>query len=270
MVDALKKLRLGACCGFVLVLILASSKLSGQEINVLYIGNTDVPVYFGARQGLLEANAQGEFMGVVYRLTAITEVGSASVIPVAIIAAVDAARLEQVIEVYPHVPILNTILKDTNLRENCDDALFHIPPSTAMLEDAERQWRQHAPKSKARAYTWHRTFRKYAAAQLNIRFMKQVGFAMDNDAWAGWAAMKLLADTIVRRPDLQGFGLVEELKTNLAFDGQKGIDMSFRETGQLRQPLLLIEQDKIVGEAPVRGVVNGADLDSLGLVFCAK
>ena len=84
------------------------------------------------------------------------------------------------------------------------------------------------------------------------------------------AAMKLLSDTIVRQPALAGEDLMEELKTNLAFDGQKGIDMSFRETGQLRQPLLLIDADEIVGEAPVRGIVDSSNLDSLGVPFCTK
>ncbi len=93
---------------------------------------------------------------------------------------------------------------------------------------------------------------------------------MNDEAWAGWAAMKLLSDTIVRQPSITGHELINELQTNLAFDGQKGTDLSFRETGQLRQPLLLVADGKIVGEAPVRGVVNPSDLDSLGTQFCAK
>jgi hypothetical protein len=47
-----------------------------------------------------------------------------------------------------------------------------------------------------------------------------------------------------------------------------GTDMNFRPTGQLRQPLLLVEDGKIAGEAPVRGVAD--DLDSLGNVECEK
>jgi hypothetical protein len=45
--------------------------------------------------------------------------------------------------------------------------------------------------------------------------------------------------------------------------------MSFRKNGQLRQMLLIVEGPSIVGEAPVKGVVNPADLDSLGPVDCA-
>ena len=46
--------------------------------------------------------------------------------------------------------------------------------------------------------------------------------------------------------------------------------MSFRDTGQLRQPLLLVAGDHVLGEAPVRGVVEIEDLDSLGATHCAS
>jgi len=46
--------------------------------------------------------------------------------------------------------------------------------------------------------------------------------------------------------------------------------MNFRETGQLRQPILLVEGDKIVAEAPVRGIAKPPTLDSLGLLSCEK
>jgi hypothetical protein len=38
---------------------------------------------------------------------------------------------------------------------------------------------------------------------------------------------------------------------------------TFRDTGQLRQPLLLVEAGKLVGEAPVPGVVDSNDLTAL-------
>ncbi|MGR8947364.1 MAG: ABC transporter substrate-binding protein [Gammaproteobacteria bacterium] len=122
----------------------------------------------------------------------------------------------------------------------------------------------------AKARAWHRTFRKYAASQLNSRYQETFAQEMDDEAWAGWAATKLLADVLIRAPELVNKGLIDELRTNVAFDGQKGIDMTFRDTGQLAQPLLLIENDEIKGEAPVRGVVDITDLDSLGEVSCPK
>ena len=93
---------------------------------------------------------------------------------------------------------------------------------------------------------------------------------MTDEAWAGWAAVKLLSDTIARVETNDAIVLIETLQTDLAFDGQKGIHMSFRDTGQLRQPLLLVEDGTIVGEAPVRGIVGVTNLDSLGLPGCPK
>ena len=103
-----------------------------------------------------------------------------------------------------------------------------------------------------------------------MRYQETFGQTMDDEAWAGWAAVKLTTDTLARLAATPERQLTEALETDLAFDGQKGIDMSFRRTGQLRQPLLLIENGKIVGEAPVRGIVGATNLDSLGLAECPK
>lgn len=46
--------------------------------------------------------------------------------------------------------------------------------------------------------------------------------------------------------------------------------LKFRATGQLRQPLLITENDVLVGEAPVRGVANIEDLGSLGINECPR
>jgi hypothetical protein len=240
---------------------------SAEEIAFLYVGEPDSAADFGARQGLSEATAQGEFLGIRYQLVRSAEPASA---PRAVIAAVSPQKLRELANQYPELPILNVTATDTALREECRDNVFHVIPSRAMLSDAEAQWRSVHPESLATAHTWHRDFRKYAASQLNIRFREQFERDMNDAAWAGWAAVKLLSDTIARQPQLGGQQLMDELKTNLAFDGQKGVDMRFRETGQLRQPLLLIEDDKIVGEAPVRGVVDVSNLDSLGVSFCPK
>jgi len=255
---------------FCAMLLILTGVSDAAEISFLFIGETDTAAYLGAGQGLREANAQGEFLGTSYRLTSEATKGPDNRSIVAIVAAVNPTRLARIVEENSDLPIFNIAAAEASVRENCEPNLFHINPSSTMLADAVRQWRRNNPSSRAHARTWHKSFRKYAAGQLNIRFKEHTGQVMDDDSWAGWAAIKLLADTIVRQPSLHGALLIEELKTNVAFDGQKGMDMGFRETGQLRQPLLLIEDDKIVGEAPVRGVVDTTDLDSLGIEFCAK
>lgn len=248
-------------------LLLMLSDAAAQTVDILFVGEADTPAHYGARQGLSEANAQGEFLGVTYRLVFADTAGTN---PRAVVAAVNPTRLLRLGEQHRELPVFNVTATETSLREACEPNLFHVIPSRAMLGDAENQWQRKNPGSSARARAWHRTFRKYAASQLNSRYHEQFGQDMEDEAWSGWAAVKLLSDTIVRQPKLTGSQLIEQLQTNLAFDGQKGSDMSFRETGQLRQPLLLVDNDKIVGEAPVRGVVNTSNLDSLGLSFCPK
>ncbi len=252
------------------LLMLGCGCAQAAEIIVFYIGDIDSSSYLGVQQGLSEANAQGEFMGTQYRVVANSEPARGDNGAIAIIAATDPSALTELAHTHRDLAVLDVALKSSELRSQCSDNVFYVAASEAMIDDANRQWQQKMPGSSARAQAWHETFRKYAAGQLNSRFRKKFSQAMNDDAWAGWAAMKLLSDTIVRQPSITGHELINELQTNLAFDGQKGTDLSFRETGQLRQPLLLVADGKIVGEAPVRGVVNPSDLDSLGTQFCAK
>ncbi|MDA0821722.1 MAG: hypothetical protein O3C28_04775 [Proteobacteria bacterium] len=241
-----------------------------EDFAFLFVGDTNTSAYLGASQGLIEANAQGEFLDTSYEL----RTSSASETPnfegIAIVAAVGAQQLIALAQGFPDIAILNVVQAESTQGEQCVNNVFHVAPSAAMIADANSQWQKVNPGSKARAHAWHASFEKYAAGQLNIRFRKQFDRDMDDAAWAGWAAVKLLSDTIVRQPTLSSRQLINELKTNLAFDGQKGLDLSFRETGQLRQPLLLVDGDQVVGEAPVRGAADSSNLDSLGIVFCPK
>ncbi len=137
-----------------------------------------------------------------------------------------------------------------------------------MQEDAVEQWRQKHPGADVVATAWHQDFVKFAARDLNKRYRKKIGTGMDEYSWAGWAAVKMVADTVAREGISDPVKMLKYLKTNLSFDGQKGLDMDFRNTGQLRQILLIAENDKLLGEAPVRGV--SSDIDSLGFSECIK
>lgn len=132
------------------------------------------------------------------------------------------------------------------------------------------QWQKKEAGSQAKAQAWHPDFVKFAARDLNKRFKKRHGTKMDDYSWAGWAAVKMTSDTVARTKITDPAALLNYLKTELSFDGQKGSDMNFRETGQLRQLILLVEGDKIVAEAPVRGIAKPPTLDSLGILSCEK
>lgn len=242
------------------------------EVTVGFVGDPQSTAYLGASQGLDEANIQGRFLGQTYQLVTTTAdalaAGTAPAVDALVVAA-DAATLTAVGASAPDVPVFNVLAEDDALRERCSPNLLHVIPSSRMKQDAEAQWAQAKPDSPAKAVAWNPGFTKYAASQLNKRYEAKAARPMDDAAWAGWAAVKLLADSVARLQSTDHAALLAFVKDEMNFDGQKGVDMNFRPNGQLRQVLLLEHDGKVVGEAPVRGVVDIEDLDSLGQVDCA-
>lgn len=241
---------------------------TGTSVVLAFVGETGSAAYQGAQQGLEEAQAQGEFLGQQYTLVPAT----ADRLPAgasAVVAAVGPAALRALAAAHPEVAILNVSRSDDRLRRRCVPNLLHIPPSREMKAAAVAQWRQANPGATGvEARAWDAGFEKYAAAQLNKRYRNRFETPMDDAAWAGWAAVKLVSDMVAREQPANPAALLAAVRERLAFDGQKGVDMSFRKDGQLRQPLLLIAGSEVVGEAPVRGVADIEDLDSLGRATC--
>jgi hypothetical protein len=241
------------------------------EVRFLYVGADDDPALLGVRQGLDEANLQGRFLGQNYVLD-VRAPDAAPAAPdgvAAIFAAVDGVALRSVAAAAPAVPVFNLRDADDALRGACIPNLLHTIPSAAMARDAVAQWRRMHPGAEVTARAWHHDFTKYAGRDLNKRFRAATGRNMDEYAWSGWAAVKMASDTVARLNAAEPGQLLAHLRTALRFDGQKGVEMTFRETGQLRQPMLIIEGDRIAGEAPVRGVADPDDLDTLGNTGCA-
>ncbi|MFT7413609.1 MAG: hypothetical protein ACI9FO_000257 [Methylophagaceae bacterium] len=253
------------------LLIALSQPLLAEVMNVPlhYVGPTNGSVWQGLQQGLDEANIQGEFLGQKYTLQVVTAeelmaLNSATAILLATDdqAVLTVARSEK----FAHVAVFNLISDSDSLRLACLPNLLSIPASQKMKQDALAQWMAKNPDSKAHVQGWHEDFRKFAASQLNSRFKKAHGVIMDNDAWSGWAAVKLLSDSVARTQSTDAVIMLNYLKNDIAFDGQKGAGATFRDTGQLRQLVLLVEDNRIIAEAPLRGVKGG--LDSLGLKSC--
>ena len=241
------------------------------SVRIGFIGAPASDAHAGASQGIREANAQGKFLGLNYELVDAQDIAAANVAQVsAIVIAGEAASLPALAGQARSTPLLNVTAEDDSLRAHCITNLLHTIPSQAMRADALRQWRQKQSDSQAQAQAWDASAELYAGSQLNKRYADHAGRPMNDQAWAAWAAVKLVSDTVARLGSGDPAGLLTALRQDLAFDGQKGVDMSFRDNGQLRQPLLLVEHGKIVGEAPVRGVVANGDLDSLGPTSCRQ
>jgi ABC-type branched-subunit amino acid transport system substrate-binding protein len=166
------------------------------------------------------------------------------------------------------VAVFNLSLDDEALRQACLPNVLHTPPSAQMKADAVAQWQKRHPGAQVEAWAWHPDFEKYAGRDLNKRFREAFNVPMDNDAWAGWAAMRIVAEATARTQTTEPARILAYLRHEMEFDGQKGMPHTFRDTGQLRQPLLIVQDGKIVGEAPVRGAADPSNLDSLGMVSC--
>jgi hypothetical protein len=258
--------------GLIAVAAIFSQVVSADVIDVKlhYVGPTAGSVWLGVQQGLEEANVQGEFLGQTYSLqTETTEALAKTKTPITAILV--GGDKQQVLAIahnakYAHIPVLNLLSDSDDLRKACLANLLNLPASEQMKQDALQQWLAKHPESKAHVQGWHEDFRKFAASQLNGRFKKSHGIVMDNDAWSGWAAVKLLSDTVARNQTDDAAVILNYLRNEIAFDGQKGAGATFRDTGQLRQLVLIVEDNKLVAEAPLRGVKSG--LDSLGLKSC--
>jgi len=239
------------------------------DVTIHYVGPTEGSVWLGMQQGMTEANIQGEFLGQKYTVKPVTIDELAGLENVtSLLLATDANSIEKIAmtEKFKQVPVFNLVSDADSLRAACLPNLLNISASQQMKKDALMQWMAKHPDSKAHVQAWHEDFKKFAASQLNIRFTKAHAVIMDDDAWAGWAALKLVSDTVARVQSADAEKMLNYLRNDIAFDGQKGAGATFRETGQLRQLVLLIENNKIVAEAPLRGVKGG--LDSLGLLSC--
>ncbi|MDX1519370.1 MAG: hypothetical protein R3318_04555, partial [Gammaproteobacteria bacterium] len=195
------------------------------------MGSTTDTAYKGALQGLEEANLQGEFLGQSYEMSVLSAAdytaSALSGVQAAVVAA-DAETLLRIGRENPGLPVLNVSLTDDDLRYRCLGNVLHVIPSDKMLRDAEAQWRKKKPESKAMARAWHPDFVKFAARDLNKRFLKNHAVKMDDRAWAGWAAVKMVTDTVARQDLKDRAALLTYLRTKLAFDGQKGLSMDFR------------------------------------------
>ena len=155
-------------------------------------------------------------------------------------------------------------------RGPCQLGLFYTAPSEAMRADAREQWTGRGGEEPARIEAWHPSLVKFAARDLNKRYRERFGVAMDSQAWSAWAAARSLGEAVLRTRSVDPASLANYLAGEFSFDGQKGVALTFRPNGQLRQPLYLIDgNDRVVGEAPLAAPDGRRDLDSLGHTECA-
>ena len=232
----------------VLILCLLNTLAYSKDLPLYFYGDTSSNEWYGAIQGLQEANAQGKFLQLNYKLIHRTNLDDVKADkPYAVISSLSPAKLRQALVANPQIPFLNVSPIGEHFSSLCAPNLFYIRPHPSSLVTAEAAGKAEG-MIEAQAVLWHHSFKKYAAAQLNKRYKKNADRHMNSESWAGWASVKLFSDTIARNGPESEISIVNFLKKSLAFDGQKGKDLFFNSYNYLEQPLLLILDDKIVGE----------------------
>jgi hypothetical protein len=105
---------------------------------------------------------------------------------------------------------------------------YSVSASPAAQAAALREW--NGPPARA-AVEWHPDLAKYGAEQLNARFLRRFGTAMDADGWMAWMLVRIAVDVQLRGAAIE----------SSRFDGHKGAPLAFGPDGHLRQPLCLVD-----------------------------
>ncbi len=115
--------------------------------------------------------------------------------------------------------------------------------------------------------TWHWSLEQWGATQLQNRFVAAAGRDMTALDYAAWLAVRAIGEAVTRTGEtgaakLYPFLLSDDFQLS-AFKGRR---LSFRSwNGQLRQPILLVQPNARVAEAPAEEFLHPVTaLDSLG------
>lgn len=102
------------------------------------------------------------------------------------------------------------------------------------------------PALGSRASLWEATLEDHGAADLNNSFYQRWGLPMDGPAWAAYAAVRIVVETVLEAQSRSTTDLIALLeRPGTSFDLEKGQPLSFQpDDHQLRQPLYLAEIDR--------------------------
>lgn len=154
-----------------------------------------------------------------------------------------------------------------------------LPLAAVLVEPAEAWAADAAGLPDLWPSLWAHDFRPYSGRELNSRFRRSLGRPGESRMWAHWCAVKILWEAVLKRGSTRPADLIPFLEGDAAFDGHKGMGLSFRPWDhQLRQPLLIVRRqaapkDRWGGvafaqEVPLRGTPGATEeavLDTLGL-----
>ena len=126
--------------------------------------------------------------------------------------------------------------------------LLRVRPSTSTLRRVQAQVTDtlhSAPNGRRRVELWHPSLERFGGEQLNQRYQRRFGEPMDSDAWAGWVAVKIAAESSLRARATTPAAVAGALTdSNVQFDGHKGHPLTFHPAShELLQPLYIVDAD---------------------------
>jgi ABC transporter substrate binding protein (PQQ-dependent alcohol dehydrogenase system) len=108
---------------------------------------------------------------------------------------------------------------------------------------------------------------EYASTQLQTRFHRDSGRWMNAQDYGGWLAVRAIGEAATRAATDDQARIIAYLHgPTFSVSGYKGPELTFRPwDGQLRQPVLLADENSLVSVSPQPGFLHqNNDLDSLG------
>jgi ABC transporter substrate binding protein (PQQ-dependent alcohol dehydrogenase system) len=115
---------------------------------------------------------------------------------------------------------------------------------------------------------WSPVFDEYASTQLQNRFQREAHRPMTARDYAGWLAARAIGEAATRSGKTDPRPIGTFMRTgDFQLAGYKGTPLSFRPwDGQLRQPVLLVDDRSLVSISPQPGFLHQFnELDTLGI-----
>ena len=110
--------------------------------------------------------------------------------------------------------------------------------------DIHEMWNEPYPGHVASVFwpgLWYHELFRYSARELNSRYRKRFGVPMESSAWTHWAAVKLVAEAVIRTGKSDGPTLRAYFEGQPPFDGHKGSALTLEAgSGQLRQTIYVL------------------------------
>jgi ABC-type branched-subunit amino acid transport system substrate-binding protein len=153
----------------------------------------------------------------------------------------DADALSQFADLHRLI-FVNVASRALSLRASCRRYTLHVEASDSMYAIAARRAGRQSAFTGNRVVLWAPTLERYGASQINDRYRARYRLPMNGGAWAGWVAVKIVAEAALRARSSHADEMLSYLESPAAnFDGHKGWPLSFRlGDHQLRQPLYVV------------------------------